>query len=141
MLKSRVKVLAITKNRINWLTRCCSSKAASNDVEWRSASPYREIPGPSTFGLIRAFIPGGKYYKLNAMDLMTKLLNDYGEIAKLPGFSGKRDTIFLFDPNDFERVFRTEGKYPVRKGLETLEYFRGTYRKDWFEKGAGLVPT
>lgn len=141
MLKSRVKVFAIAESRIHRLTRYWSSNTASNDSEWKNAKPYSEIPGPSTFGLIRAFAPGGKYYNLNATDLMTKVLDDYGEIAKLPGFSGKRDMVFLFDPNDFETVFRTEGKYPVRRGLETLEYFRGVYRKDWFEKGAGLVPT
>lgn len=49
--------------------------------------------------------------------------------------------IFTFDPNDIEKVYRTEGKFPIRRGLDTLEYFRGTYRKDWFAKGAGLVPT
>lgn len=141
MLQSRVKILALAENRIIWRLRCCSSTASLNDVEWKKAKAYSEIPGPSTFGLIRAFAPGGKYHNLNSMDLMTRLLNDYGEIAKLPGFSGKRDMVFLFDPNDFETIFRTEGKYPVRRGLDTLEYFRGTYRKDWFEKSAGLVPT
>jgi cytochrome P450 family 12 len=72
---------------------------------------------------------------------MTSVQNDYGEIAKLPGFLGKRDMVFLFDPKDIETTFRNEGKYPVRRGLETLEYFRGVYKKEWFEKGAGLVPT
>ena len=78
---------------------------------------------------------------LNAIDLMTAMQKDHGQIKKLSGFLGKRDMGFRFDPNDFELVFRTEGKYPVRRGLDTLENFRGTYKRYWFEKEAGLVPT
>jgi cytochrome P450 family 12 len=133
MLQSRVKFA-----QLQLLSRCWSSSA---DTEWKTAKPYSEIPGPSTFGLIRAFAPGGKYHNLNAIDLMTSVQNDYGQIAKLPGFLGKRDMVFLFDPKDIETAFRNDGKYPVRRGLETLEYFRGVYKKEWFEKGAGLVPT
>lgn len=66
---------------------------------------------------------------------------EYGKLAKFPGLFGQPDMIFTFEPNDVEKIFRNEGKYPARRGLDSLEYFRGTYRKDWFEKGAGLVPT
>lgn len=137
MLKSRVRISRVL-SQFNKISRCWSSSVA--ETEWKNAKPYSEIPGPSTFGMIKHFGPGGKYNNLNAIELMSTFQKDYGQIAKLPGFFGKRDLLFLFDPNDFELVFRTEGKYPVRRGLDTLEYFRSVYRKDWFEKNIGLVP-
>ena len=137
IVKSRLNVVKLVV-QISQASRCWSTSA---ETEWNNAKPYNDIPGISAFGAIKAFAPGGKYAKLNSIELMTIMQEDYGQIAKFTGFLGKRDIIFLFDPNDFELVFRTEGKYPVRRGLETLEYFRETYKKDWFKKGAGLVPT
>lgn len=141
MFRSREKIYAISKLQFNAFVRFSSTASSSTEIEWGKAKPYSQIPGPSAFGLIRGFVPGGKYYKMNAVDLSIKLQNEYGVLAKFPGLFGQRDMIFTFDPNDIEKVFRHEGKFPVRRGLDTLEYFRQTYRRDWFEKGAGLVPT
>lgn len=140
MLRISRKVLSPASNQINRFWRC-SSSTTSNDVEWKNAKPFDQIPGPTTLGMIRAFLPGGKYHNVNMIDLSNKMNEEYGDIAKFPGMFGQRDIIFNFDPNDVEKVFRHEGKFPKRRGLDTLEYFRGTYRKDWFEKGAGLVQT
>lgn len=75
------------------------------------------------------------------IDLSLKLQEEYGNLAKFPGMFGQGDMVFTFDPIEIEKIFRNEGKFPIRRGLDTLVYFRGTHRKDWFEKGAGLVPT
>jgi cytochrome P450 family 12 len=69
------------------------------------------------------------------------MYEEYGDLVKFGGVFGQRDMMFTFDPNDIERIYRSEGKFPKRHGLDTLEYFRGTYRRDWFEKGTGLVPS
>lgn len=78
---------------------------------------------------------------MTVVDLSNKLRDEYGSLAKFPGLFKQRDMIFTFDPNDVETIFRNEGKFPMRRGLDTLEYFRGTMKKDWFEKGTGLVPS
>jgi hypothetical protein len=33
--------------------------SASNEIEWKNAKTFDQIPGPSTFGMMRAFLPGG----------------------------------------------------------------------------------
>lgn len=38
---------------------------ATVDVEFDNAKPYSEIPGPSSFGMIRGFLPGGKFQHSN----------------------------------------------------------------------------
>lgn len=91
--------------------------------------------------LLNSFKSTGKYQNLNVTELSIKLKEEYGNLAKFPGIFGQRDMLFTFDANDVEKIFRTEGKFPARRGLDTLEYFRKTYKQDWFEKGAGLVPT
>lgn len=138
MLRASRKAIVPAQNRF---LRCASSSAPSTDVEWKNAKPFQQVPGPTALGMVRAFLPGGKYHKLNVVELSNKMNAEYGEIAKFPGLFGQRDMIFTFDPNDVEKVFRHEGKFPIRRGLDTLDYFRGTYRKEWFEKGAGLVQT
>lgn len=83
----------------------------------------------------------GKYQKLNIIQLSKVLQQEFGDLTKFPGIFGQKNMIFTFDPNDIETVFRTEGKHPTRTGLDTLEYFRGVHRKEWFAKGTGLVPS
>lgn len=46
--------------------RVLSTRVAAEPVaevkfqdEWENAKPYKEIPGPSTYQLIRRFMPGG----------------------------------------------------------------------------------
>lgn len=71
---------------------------------------------------------------------MQKLLQDeYGDLTKLPGLFGKRDILITFNPENAEKVFRTEGKWPVRRGLDTFEYYRKNYRADIFKDMGGLV--
>lgn len=62
-----------------------------------------------------------------------------GKIAKLPGIFGQKDVVFSFDENDVEKIFRNEGRLPVRRGLDSLEYYRKVHRPDLFKTG-GLVP-
>lgn len=52
---------------------------------------------------------------------------------------GKPETVFTNDPNDIELVFRTEGQWPHRKGLDSLVHFRKNLRPDIFGKNTGLV--
>lgn len=91
--------------------------------------------------LIKIYDLIGKYHNLNVTELSKKLQEEYGNLARFPGVFGQRDMLFTFNADDVAKIFRTEGKYPTRRGLDTLEYFRKTYKKDWFEKGSGLVPT
>ncbi len=44
--------------------RVLSTRAATEvkfQDEWDNAKPYKEIPGPSSYQLIRRFMPGGSF--------------------------------------------------------------------------------
>lgn len=47
--------------------------------------------------------------------------------------------VFTFDPDHFEKVFRTEGLWPVRRGIDTFEYYRKKVRPEVFKDMGGLV--
>lgn len=67
------------------------------------------------------------------------LRNDYGEIVRIPGLLGRGDTIITFNPKMFEKVFRTEGPYPQRRGLETFTHYRKKVRPEVFGETGGLI--
>lgn len=88
--------------------------------------PFEKVPGPPTLpllGTLHHFLPKGKkiiyiklfhnvkcyiilgrYEGLDLVDLCLKLYEDYGDIVNLKGMPGKRDLLFLYDLNDFEKV-------------------------------------
>lgn len=65
--------------------------------------------------------------------------NEYGPIYKISGSFGKRDVIVLHDPKDFETIYRTAGQLPLRRGFDSLTYYREQYRKDKFPMSIGLL--
>ncbi|CAD7077464.1 unnamed protein product [Hermetia illucens] len=103
--------------------------------DWNMALPYEKIPGPSRLTLIKDSLPGGKFTTLNLGDVMEEYRHQYGEIYKLPGMFGKPDTTVVFDPKDFEAIYRTEGVWPVRPSLETVAYYRKKIRPDIYSTG------
>lgn len=71
---------------------------------------------------------------------MQKSLNaEYGPLTKLPGMFGRPDTLLAFDPEDFARIYRTEGIWPTRRGMETFTYYRKQVRPDLFHNMGGLL--
>lgn len=72
---------------------------------------------------------------MNLGDVMEQYRHQYGEIYKLPGMFGKPDTTVVFDPKDFEAIYRTEGVWPVRPSLETVSYYRKKIRPDIYSTG------
>lgn len=52
---------------------------------------------------------------------------------------GKQTLIMSFDPDNIEKVFRTEGVWPVRRGIDTFGHYRKKIRPEVFKGYAGLV--
>ncbi|GAB0094308.1 Cytochrome P450 [Sergentomyia squamirostris] len=110
-----------------------------SEESWKNAKPYDSIPGPSKFGVISSFMPGGRFRGFSFPEIQTVLRKEHGIIYKIPGLFGRRDLVLLNDPKDFEVVFRTEGNFPMRRGFDTIEYFRKVHRKDKYKVTAGLL--
>ncbi|GAB0089670.1 hypothetical protein DMENIID0001_042490 [Sergentomyia squamirostris] len=113
-----------------------STKIYDNDFKkmWNSAKPYKSIPGPSIWVLIKSFMLNNEKNSVNTSDIFDEFQKKYGGIFKIPGMFGKKDSVVVNDPKDFEIVYRNEGQYPVRRTLETMEYCR----KDKFPVTSGL---
>lgn len=43
---------------------------------------------------------------------------------------GNPAILMIFNENDVEKLFRREGQYPMRKGLDTLTHYRNNIRSD-----------
>ncbi|XP_049534811.1 probable cytochrome P450 12a5, mitochondrial isoform X1 [Anopheles darlingi] len=109
------------------------------DSEWATAKPYESIPGPNIWKMVTGFMKGGRYADLSLVDLHSRLRDDFGSILMLPGMMGRKDVVMSFDPEDFEKVFRTEGTWPVRRGFDSMVYYRQKVRPDVFGEMGGLV--
>lgn len=103
-----------------------------------NVKPFKKIPVVSKYYLIRGFLPGGEFYGKSLSDFYKITQNKYGDIFKFPGMFGKRDIIMTFNPDDFAMVYRTEGVWPFRDGLDTLVYHRNVRHADFFGSFGGL---
>jgi len=71
---------------------------------------------------------------------MNRLMREmYGDIYCIPGMMGKPNAVFTYNPDDFEMTYRNEGVWPIRIGLESLNYYRKIHRPDVFKGVGGLA--
>ncbi|BFF90982.1 probable cytochrome P450 12a4 mitochondrial [Drosophila madeirensis] len=113
-----------------------------DDAEWQQARPFKQVPRPNMMSLIpNMFMPGGKYKKMDLGQLIMAMREDYGNIYCVPSVMGAPPILTTHNSNDFEVVFRNEGTWPNRPGLDTLLYHRQTHRKDYFQGVEGVAPT
>lgn len=138
MINNKVPIIASFKLESLKLTvRALSTRPAPSfsDPEWDTARPYDQIPTQSW----RDFLPGGDFYNVDIDKVHEKIHKKYGPLVKMPGFLGRKEFVVSYEPEDFEKIYRTEGPWPYRMGLDTLSYWRRNVRKDIFKKFRGLV--
>lgn len=73
------------------------------------------------------------------MELHTTLKKEYGPLLRFPGFFGRPDFVFTYDPKDFETIFRNEGIWPRRRSFFAFDYFRRNVRPDVYKNLGGLI--
>lgn len=73
------------------------------------------------------------------VDMHRAIRSDYGDLVRIPGFMGRADTLISFKPSIFEKLYRTEGIFPRRRGMETFIYYRKKVRPEIFEGTGGLL--
>lgn len=118
-----------------------SSAESAAKIEWEKAKPFEKIPTVNTLAFFRGFLPGGKYAKLDSTQLLLAFKDDFGNVARLPGFFGREGFVITHNVEDFEKVLRNEGIWPKRPGSEALQYHRHVHRKDFFQGVEGLIST
>ena len=93
--------------------------AKSAEVE---ARPFRDIPSPD-FGMTSTV----KYFKetegfTKVYKLTNRLFTEHGPLFRGDILFGGKPAVYTIDPDDFEKVFRSEGRYPRRPPI--LEIWR-----------------
>lgn len=138
----------------------CAFSTQINEIDYKNAKPFKEIPGvKSPFAgkrlknlteniHMKSFLkkiaalkmmPGGRFHNKPLNEMMSIMQEDYGKLCIFNGQIGQKPFVMSFDPKDYELIFRLEGKWPFRRGLDSFEYFRKKYRPDLFPSGAGLA--
>lgn len=64
---------------------------------------------------------------------------EYGDIGKLPGLLGRPEVLMSHPVESREKIFRFNGKYPRRIGLDALQYYRETVRPDVYAEYQSLL--
>ncbi|KAJ8973422.1 hypothetical protein NQ317_016705 [Molorchus minor] len=113
------------------------------NVDFKNALPYRSVPGPKPLpylGNTWRFIPFVGDFEIEHIDKVSeRLYKRYGKIVKMEGLLGRPDMVFLFDPDDIEKVFRQEDILPYRPSMPSLNYYKHVYRKEFFGEHGGVI--
>ncbi|XP_071100115.1 probable cytochrome P450 12a5, mitochondrial [Haliotis cracherodii] len=94
-----------------------------------SALPFEQIPGPRSLPVIGTrwlHMPGGPLHGMTFYEKVCKLRSMFGEIIReevVPGFH----LLHLYKPEDYETVYRNDGKYPVRNSFFMLQRYNKKY--------------
>ena len=68
-----------------------------------------------------------------------KLFDIYGKIVRLSGLTGRPDLVFIFDPDEAERIYRAEGDTPYRPSMPCIVKYKTEVRKDFFGDLPGVI--
>ncbi|KAK6170144.1 hypothetical protein SNE40_018610 [Patella caerulea] len=108
-----------------------------SDINTTNPKPFKDIPGPTgiynlpKIGAMFLFKPFSKYGLESIHEVSDNLNDKYGPIFRFgPG------GVSTSDPKDIEQVYKNEGKYPVRPGLELASIYHERSQK---EKGLALL--
>ncbi|XP_067656061.1 probable cytochrome P450 12a5, mitochondrial [Haliotis asinina] len=94
-----------------------------------SALPFDQIPGPRSLPVIGTrwmHMPGGPLHSMSFYEKICKLRSMFGDIIReevVPGFF----LLHLYKPEDYETVYRNDGKYPVRNSFFMLRRYNKKY--------------
>ncbi|KAG8221868.1 hypothetical protein J437_LFUL003244, partial [Ladona fulva] len=136
---------------IKWQQPSCSFHLNKNYKMAETASvedlskvrPYHEIPGPKPLpiiGNIFRFLPYiGDFHGIDLLNLHRELHKKYGDIVLFGGFPGRRDVVIIYRPEEMEAIFRNEGEWPIRDGMQSMVYYRKITRKDFYKDGGGVM--
>ncbi|KAH8266114.1 hypothetical protein KR038_003488 [Drosophila bunnanda] len=108
------------------------------EPEWERAKPFADLPGPTKWQLFRGYQKGGQYHQLELDEMMRLYRKQFGDICMIPGLFGRPSTVIVFNADTFEKVYRTEGQWPVRDGAEPVLHYREKRPDGFFKDCVGL---
>lgn len=111
--------------------------------EVQGIRPYSEVPGPKPVPILgntwRLLPIIGQYQVSDVAKLSQIFYKEYGKIVKLSGLVGRPDLLFVYDADEIEKVYRSEGPTPFRPSMPCLVKYKSVVRKDFFGDLGGVV--
>ncbi|CAC5408175.1 unnamed protein product [Mytilus coruscus] len=98
------------------------------EYETEHVKSFEDIPGPPSLPFVGALVnhfPCGAFHGKTPPQIYEMCRQKYGDIYKERIFHFS--FVHVFDPDDFETVFRADGKYPIREAFMTLTHFNRKY--------------
>lgn len=116
---SRVRLVVVAPLRLASQTAEVTVDV-KHDTTSKEPLPFDEIPGPRG-----KLLTGIDFYRYSEgfrkhHKLSVRLFNEYGPIFK-EHVLRETPVVHVMEPDDFEKVYRAEGKYPKRDPLDFLE--------------------
>ncbi|XP_034107978.1 probable cytochrome P450 301a1, mitochondrial [Drosophila sulfurigaster albostrigata] len=112
-------------------------------AEWQNALSYQEIPGPKPLPILGntwRLMPIIGQYTISDVAKISSLLHDrYGRIVRFSGLIGRPDLLFIYDADEIEKCYRSEGPTPFRPSMPSLVKYKSVVRKDFFGELGGVV--
>lgn len=103
-------------------------RSEENNDTLNYARPYEEIPGPKPLwflGNAFRFLPIiGEYRDNSAINQFRTIQKQFGDIVRMDGLPSGRRTVCLFSPTLIEKMYRTEGTWPIRIAMQSLHEYR-----------------
>nr|ARG41838.1 cytochrome P450 CYP12A18 [Bactrocera dorsalis] len=118
-----------------------NNESKESHPEWQQARPFKEIHRVNPYTLFFKFLPGGRYYNLDATQMFKAMFAEHADIYIMPGMLGRPDIVMTQNPDDFEQIFRNEGAWPNRPSSLCLDYHRSELRADFYQNVEGLIST
>lgn len=132
------KTITRKRSQAAIITSFCPNYENLNNLK-----PYSKIPGPRPIPLLgntwRLLPVIGQFDISDLAKFSNDLYQQYGKIVKLSGLIGRPDLLFLFDPNEIEKIYRKEGPTPFRPSMPCLVKYKSIERRQFFGELAGVV--
>ncbi|XP_016972287.1 probable cytochrome P450 301a1, mitochondrial [Drosophila rhopaloa] len=120
-----------------------SAPRIHSTAEWQNALPYNQIPGPKPIPILGntwRLMPIIGQYTISDVAKISSLLHDrYGRIVRFGGLIGRPDLLFIYDADEIEKCYRSEGPTPFRPSMPSLVKYKSVVRKDFFGELGGVV--
>lgn len=132
----------IARNRSS-LAATAENFCPHHHEELQHIKPYSQVPGPKPIPLLGntwRLLPIIGQYQVSDVAKLSKIFHqEYGKIVKLSGLVGRPDLLFVYDADEIEKVYRSEGPTPFRPSMPCLVKYKSVVRKDFFGDLGGVV--